>query len=147
VTQWHNACIIRDVATGGCGGVNSPNCETHAKIQVNFDKIQVKTLTFSGKICVIKSLFLWNDNHFCEIQLNFLGGKCGKDDEDGDDHDDDDDDNDDTKGDDKIFEELGEASDKRMFRIKRRAQEEPVTIFRLLGLGLGFGLRLGLGLE
>ena len=52
------------------------------------------------------------------ITIKFLkGGKGGKDD---------DDDDDDTKGDGEILAELGETLAKRMFRIKRRAQGEPL---------------------
>ena len=39
-------------------------------------KIQVKMLTFSGKICIIKWLFLWNDNHFGKIQSIYMQFVC-----------------------------------------------------------------------
>ena len=56
---------------------------------------------------------------YLSITIKFLkGGKGGKDD---------DDDDDDTKGDGEILAELGETLAKRMFRIKRRAQGEPLS--------------------
>jgi hypothetical protein len=48
------------------GGLNHPQLWNSGKNQI--DKIQVKILTFSGRICLIKYLYLWNDNHFCKIQ-------------------------------------------------------------------------------
>ena len=44
--------VVRDVATGGVGG----GCKTPptVKFRQKSCKIQVKILTFSGKICIIK---------------------------------------------------------------------------------------------
>jgi hypothetical protein len=65
--------IGRDVATGGVWGCNPP---LTVKLRQKSGKIQVKILTFSGKICVIKSLFLWNDDHFCKIQSIYIQFVC-----------------------------------------------------------------------
>jgi hypothetical protein len=53
-----------------------PPPPTLVKLRQRSGKIPVKIFIFSGKMCVIKSLFVWNDNHFCQMYSQFTSNLC-----------------------------------------------------------------------